>query len=443
MSQESRAPMLKITIPGNNIPERKFIIDTLIGEFLGLSYMISSDNSFQSYSIGINENVLEISDCFFGLYPADQSYLKKDALPCKVVFAKNEFTPELDIPIIFGSDEFSISKTRIVCGIDVFASSFFMLSRWEEYVNKTRDEHLRFPGSESVAFKFNFLHRPVVNEYVEFLWRMIRKLGYQGDRKKRSFELILTHDIDQLDFPRIHYILLGDILKRRNLNLARKNFNFYLKTGSNPYDTFDFLMTKSEESGVKSHFYFMSSDLKIHPDNNYYLGSNRFKEKVREIKTRGHQIGFHPGYYTFNDMERWLYEKRLLEEAIQYKIKEGRQHYLRFAIPDTFRIWEECNMEIDSTMGYASNEGFRCGTGDLYNIFDFLCRTQLKLRERPLIVMDGTLKNYSIEQAVTTIKEYILKSKRYNSKITLLFHNTTFYGEEWKGYDALYEMALS
>ena len=99
-------------------------------------------------------------------------------------------------------------------------------------------------------------------------------------------------------------------------------------------------------------------------------------------------------------------------------------------------------MTIDSSMGYALNEGFRCGTGDLFNVFDFIERKQLKLKERPLIIMDGTLTKFSIEQGISLIREYIITARRYNSKITLLFHNTTFYGESWKGYDSLYIMAL-
>ena len=99
-------------------------------------------------------------------------------------------------------------------------------------------------------------------------------------------------------------------------------------------------------------------------------------------------------------------------------------------------------MEIDSTLGYARNEGFRCGTGDVFNVFDFLSRRPLELKERPLILMDGTLRKYSTNTALSKIKEYITLGERYSSSITLLFHNTTFYGELWDGYDILYQMAL-
>lgn len=435
--------MLSITIPNNNLPERKYIIKTLLEDYLGITYEVQASNSCQHYSISFNNVILEFKDRFFSQYPEQNSYLVSGAIPEKVSFVKNDFIVETDIPVIFGNGEIEVNRDRISYGMDIFASAFFMLTRWEEYVNKTRDEHQRFPHFDSIAHKNGFLHRPVVNEYVEMLWAMLKNLGFNGERKHRSFELILTHDIDQLDYPKTYYILLGDILKRRSLRKGRDNFSHYLKSGKNPYDTFDFIMQTSEKLGLSSHFYFMSSDLGKAPDNDFYIGGKRFREKVQDIKARGHVIGFHPGYYTCNDFDRWNHEKQILEDAIQDSIVEGRQHYLRFEIPTTFNIWDKSNMKIDSTMGYAKHEGFRCGTGDSFPVFDFLERKELELKERPLIVMDGNLQHYSLEDARIKIMEIISFGRKYKSTITLLFHNTTFYGEQWEGYADLYTSVLS
>lgn len=434
--------MLSVQIPNNNIPEREYVIKTLF-DFLGLPYTIITNNSKSYYSILFNECALFIQDSFFSCYPEALSYLNADALPEKIVFAKNEFAIENNIPIIYGTDELYITENKIICGIDIFASSFFMLTRWEEYIIKTRDMHNRFPGSVSIAYVNNFLHRPVVNEYMEMLWKMLQKLGYKGEREQRNFELVLTHDIDFLGYPISIRTILGDILKRRNLNLAQKHLRYMFV--SDPYDTFDFLMTKSEKLGLKSHFYFMSSDSKLMYDTSYYLKSKLFSSKINEIKKRGHIIGFHPGYYTFDNLERWLSEKQLLEKAVQQETVEGRQHYLRIDVTKTFNIWDKNNMEIDSTLGFADKEGFRCGTGNIFPIFDFLERKQLILKERPLIIMDSTLKKYqqySQEQAIELIQYYVAIGKKYNTNITLLFHNTVFC-EEWEEYRSIYIKILN
>lgn len=427
--------MINIKIPDNNISEREYIIRFIFFDYLGLEYNISINDSNLHYSICFDECELVIQDCFFSNFLEGLSYIKQDAIPEKVNYIKNEFTPENDIPVIFGTDSFIVADKKIVCGIDIFASSFFMLTRWEEYVNKTRDEHNRFPGNESTAFKYNFLHRPVVNEYAEMLWNMMLKLGFKGRRKHRNFELVLTHDIDLLTFPKSFRILAGDVIKRRSIKLLREHFGFMFIL--NPYDTFDLLMTSSERSGLKSHFYFMSSDKRQIPvDFRYDLKSKLFKSKAEEIKKRGHVIGFHPGYYTYDDEKRWKYEKNLLEEAIKEEINEGRQHYLRLDITKTLPIWDKNHMKIDSTLGYADKEGFRCGTGDVFPVFDFLNRKQLNVKERPLIIMDGTLfsyQKYSLEKASQIIQFYISEGKKYCTNIVMLFHNHCFISE-WNGY---------
>ncbi len=433
--------MLTIFIPNNNIPEREYIIRTLISEFLGLQHKIVVRDEYSNYSICFNHSELVIQDGLFSRFPEALSYLSGDFLPENIAYIKNEFTSENDLPVIYGSKELSVSENRIICGVDIFASSFFMLSRWEEYVNNSRDEHDRFPGNESIACKNKFLPRPVVNEYVEMLWNMIRKLGYRGQRKKRQFELALTHDVDSLSYVS-YRSLLGDIIKRKNLKLARNNLRYLFS--QDPHDTYDFLMTISENLGVKSRFYFMSTDSKRLYDTGYYLNRKMFSSRIKEIIDRGHIVGFHPGYYTFNDDIRWRYEKRLLQDSVQQEISEGRQHFLRMDVSKTLLLWERNNMSIDSTLGYAGREGFRCGTGDLFPVFNFLERKELRLKERPLVIMDGTLRqyqNYNREQVLEVIQYYITISKKYNSVLTLLFHNSSFY-LEWEGYDSIYSQVL-
>jgi hypothetical protein len=434
--------MIKIQIPDNNISEREYIIKILFSDFLGLKYSLIISDSDLHYSISFEGGELLIKDSFFGNYRDEYSYLSTETLPEKIVYLKSEFIADNNIPVIYGTDELQIIDNKIICGIDIFASSFFMLTRWEEYVNKYRDEHKRFPGKESIAHKHNFLQRPVVNEYTEMLWNMLKRSGYKGERKQRNFELVLTHDVDALTYVSYRSIM-GDVLKRKNLKLAREHFKYmYLQ---DPYDTYDFLMTTSEKLGVKSHFYFMSSDSILMYDSNYYLNRRKFSSTIKEIKKRGHIIGFHPGYYTFDDYNRWRYEKQLLEEAVQQEIVEGRQHYLRMDVTKTLAIWDMNKMKIDSSLSFADKEGFRCGTGDIFPVFDFLARKQLQVKERPLILMDGTLRQYqeySKEQVHEVIQYYISVGKRYNSVITLLFHNSSFSGE-WEGYDSIYSGILN
>ena len=46
---------------------------------------------------------------------------------------------------------------------DIFASSFYLLSRYEEYLPHVQDEYGRFTATESIAYKHGFLKQPIVD----------------------------------------------------------------------------------------------------------------------------------------------------------------------------------------------------------------------------------------------------------------------------------------
>ncbi len=128
-------------------------------------------------------------------------------------------------------------------------------------------------------------------------------------------------------------------------------------------------------------------------DSGYEFDDNLFKI-IREIKARGFELGFHPSYYTFEDYNKFAMEKENLDGIIKSKKYGGRQHYLRFTIGKSLNIWEEMGLQYDSSLGYAEEEGFRCGTSHPYKLYDFEKDEEGQLIEIPLIVMDVTLKNY-------------------------------------------------
>jgi hypothetical protein len=424
--------MIIISIPNNNIPERKYILYLFFNEFLGLDYQIVENIDFESWGIELeNGSRLIIEDHFFNKYPTELNYLKLENIPSKVEYVENKFTPEDDIPIIYGNSKLKIQDKKIICGNDIFASSYFMLTRWEEYVNKNRDSHDRFPAYESLAYKQGFLDRPIVNEYIDILKKMLLELDNRLVFKEHKYQLYLTHDVDELyqwkTWKQILRVALGDVIKRRSLSLAIERFAEYLliikKKKKDPFDTFDWLMDKSESIGLKSRFYFMSGGTNRKYDNRYNIAEPRSLKLLKNIKKRRHIIGFHPSYNAYNDFTQFKKEKELLENIVGQKVVEGREHFLRFEIPITWQIWEDNDMEVDSTCGYADHEGFRCGTGNEFSVFNILTRKKLCLKERPLVYMDATIFNY--QQYSNLEIESLLKKILDNNTKTVLWHNSS------------------
>lgn len=447
--------MLKVTIPSNNIEERKYILDIIFEEFLGLKYKLEIKEGQKNYQIKLqNGNELIIEDHFFNKFSKPLEYLKLENIPLKVEFTSNDFIPEKDIPIIYGTSKLEIKDSKIICGIDIFASSFFMLTRWEEYANKNRDKHNRFPAYESLAYKQGFLDRPIVNEYVEMLKNMLLNLDSSIRFKEYHFKYILTHDVDH---PLKYHSLLsglreiaGDVIKRKDIKRAFSNALQKIKvhTGleKDPFDTFDYLMDISEKIGVKSYFFFMGGGISKF-DENYDIQSNFIQNLANKIKKRGHFIGIHPSYNAYNDPDRFKKEKERLEQKLNTNISFGREHYLRFQVPTTWQIWEDNSMDWDSTLSFADKEGFRCGVCYEYSVFNILTRKKLKLKEKPLIVMEGSFVTYQPDitpkEMENKIKTLISKVKKYNGNFVFLWHNSSFNTPLWKKYQKVYEEVLN
>lgn len=445
---------MTITIPNNNIAERKYIINMVFSEFLGVDYNLVINNGelkIDNWIIELeNGNKLTVEDYFFNRFPDTLEYLKEENIPQSVEFTKNRFIPENDIPIIFGTSHLESTATTLNCGIDIFASIFFMLTRWEEYVNRTRDVHNRFPATASLAYKWNFLQRPIVNEYLEMLKNMLLAMGFNGEFKSREYRLILTHDIDHIyawdSFGKFLSNLLRDLIKRTSIDnffyTLYRYINFQLGKELDPYDTYDYIMDLSESIGLKSYFFFMGEGVTKH-DNSYRSSSKEAKAIVENILRRGHFVGIHPSYNAYNDLKQFKREKEELERNFNTSIRFGREHYLRFELPTTWQIWEDSGMDWESTLAYADEDGFRCGVCYEFHVFNILRREQLQLKERPLLFMDANgVEKFSPQRMEEVIYQLICQVERYRGDFVLLWHNSSYNTIKWKKFKRVYESII-
>ena len=360
---------------------------------------------------------------------------------------------EAELPILYGVPEITIAENSIDCRIDILGGIFFMLSRYEEIVVNERHEHDRFSAHSSIAYKENFLFRPIVNEYVELLFALLRYLFPQIERKKMQFRITPTHDVDvpfsylNISVSSIIKRMGGDVLKRKSMRLACDTLSQWKKVNNgkveaDPYYSFDFIMTQSEKRGLKSSFYFLPSGS---PEMlmQYPVSLSEMQSLLQTIDKRGHEIGIHGFYGTYLNSKAFTGDVQLLRDTLEVlgigqEIKGGRQHYLQWQNPETFVIWGNAGMKYDSTLSFADMPGFRCGTCYEYSVYDCITRRKLKLKERPLIAMECSIiaeryMNLGLtDDALQVFKNLKAKCKYYNGNFVLLFHNTEFVREAQK-----------
>jgi len=448
--------LLLIRVPNTYVPERSYIIQTLLYDFLGINSEIIIEERKDvliKENGNLNSRGLYVADVLFQTPESQwltQISLPKQPLP---IWDAQKTCPDVllvssKLPIIYG-EEISPNKDYIVetpeglyLGLDIFGSAFFMLTRYEELVKPDRDEHDRFPATASLAYQEGFLDRPIINEYIEILWYCLKRLWPGLERKRRQFRTILSHDVDQpylYAFKPITWLLrimAGDLLKRKDILLALSNAKMwaFVKKGKDeydPYNTFDFIMNISEENNIISTFNFLpTKSSKFSCD--YSLGDSRIRSLMKQISNRGHKIGYHGTYGNFEDEEQIENEiNKLLLTCeglnIQQAIWGGRQHYLRWS-PRTWEAYNKANLNYDSSVGFADHVGFRAGICYDFPTYDLRNRKTLSLREVPLVIMECSVlsKNYmgySLEDTYMEILKLKKRCQKFNGFFTLLWHN--------------------
>ncbi len=430
-------------------PEKEYCFRVLFGELLELDYRVVYTPEAKNYLLRLpNGAVIRIEDDFFARFPEDETatsaYLQPQyAIPGTSIFT-SPFDPSELIVCIYGKPDIRIDNEGITCGVDLFASSFFMLARWEEYVLPDRDRHGRFPAEKSLAFRKEFLSRPVVNEYAALLATMFARLSWEPPKPRRRFKMTVSCDVDH---PRLWWTVAdrirtlgGCIFRRGDLPEAGFWLRKHIFQKKDPYDVFDDWLDFYEKNGLVGHFNFLGK--RPASSNCWYPLEHPFVVNlIHKIAGRGHVIGFHPSYEAFENPQFFREELSSLRAVSPAPVTTGRQHYLRFAAPRTWQMWDDAGMDWDSTAGYPDMEGFRCGICNDFPVFNFLTRKTLRLREKPLIAMDATLaqyRNYSRETAFGHLQQLRSEAKKHAGEFVLLWHNSSWNTYFWAPWQEAY-----
>jgi len=369
------------------------------------------------------------------------------------------------VPILFWGEGFEdggrpfaerLTDGSVVFYADIVAAAFFMLSRWEETVVATRDEHGRFPDTASVAYRLGFIDRPIVDEYALILREWVRLLLPRWKPSTGRFEVKLSHDIDWLrrtwNLPVLVRSLGADLLRTRRPRRAVKTFKTLTEATAEiaiPQSAPRFraiyeLAKMSLRYGLDSVFYLMAAPPGRF-DDGYDLNSRYCRRCIARLRRQGFEVGLHASYDSFDSPSMLAAEKGRMEKVLDGKVYGSRQHRLRFKVPQTWRHLEQIGLQHDSTMSYAEYEGFRCGTCHPFRPFDGEQDRELSIREVPLVVKDNTLRvcrRLAPAQAEARILELAQRCKCVEGVFTLLWHNTLLDSDR-RDWVATYEQVLS
>lgn len=332
---------------------------------------------------------------------------------------------------------------------DPFAASFYLVSRYEEYVIKQRDSHNRFDHNQSIAKRNNFLHVPVVNYYAKLVKEKILESFPDAQFPELTYSFVPTLDIDNAfaykhkSFVRMFGSFASSLFRLKFKDFLQKT-RVYFGNEPDPYDTYNRQIELHSKFRLSPIYFFLVGDLGKF-DRNLPHTAPAVQELIKRMAER-YPIGIHPSYQSNRKESQLNKEKQRLETIIGKKITKSRQHFLKLKLPTTYQNLMAQGVKEDFSMGYSREIGFRAGIASPFYFYDLTKETMTDLLVHPFCIMDSTLKFYlkvRSSEISHTVKPLIEHVKNVKGELVTIFHNESFGTHKiWKRWGDVYESIL-
>ena len=341
---------------------------------------------------------------------------------------------------------FQTTHPDSILPFDPLAASFYLVSRYEEYLPHNKDQYGRFPMRESIAWQGNFLHRPVVHEWAALFLEAMKKIYPSLQGHPECYRYLPTIDIDHA------YAYLARPLIRTTAGAARDLIHgrwheleqrLQVLTGmtTDPYDNYQFIREVHLPYGQQVLWFILFANYGGN-DNNIPTRSKSMARLLRDLDSEN-TVGIHPSLSSGKHPHRLTSEIEGLSTLLKRTITTGRQHFLKISMPDTYRNLLQEGILEDFSMGYASHPGFRAGMATAFPFFDLLQDEITPLVIHPVPLMDVTMMDYlrlTPEKALKKIAETVASVRSVQGEFVSLWHNESL-GDSgrWKGWRRVYK----
>ena len=418
-------------------PRLQYIVQTILSEDVLLTNEIEKYIFFDGLKINYSKNKIDTQELHikpFGLI--EERDIREFKPECISWYNLTAFCMVEEADITF----------------DIFSASFYLLSRYEEYLPHGVDKYGRYHHSNSLAFKHHFLDTPVINLW----WAELNKIWKKRLQtsvsllKNTSFRFIPTYDID------IAYQCKGKRLPHNLLSLAASLIKFrkvdsnnkwqYLKNSKDAFDTFGWLDNLHKQHHLQP-IYFLLTILERGVNDKNLLATTPALQELYQQLSETYTTGIHPSWQS-GDVEELMEEEiGYMQSITNQPITLSRFHFLRFTIPDYYYKLIRLGIKEDFSMCYGSKNGFRASYANSFYWYDLKNETMTDLLIHPFSFMEATAhfsEKKTAEQALSEMIEQHDMVKRINGEFITLFHNHFLADDkDWKPWRNMYQKFLN
>ena len=353
-----------------------------------------------------------------------------------------------------GMKGFFAAKDLGFLPFDPFATSFYMSTRYEEYLAINKDKYNRYLAEESLAYTYNMLDKPVVNMYAIEIKKILQSFFPNTDFPELKFRYNPTFDIDVAFLYKFKGVIRStiafteDILRLRFRDcLDRILCNFNVK--QDPYDSYKKQFDINDKYKLSPLYFVLLGDFGGN-DKNLPHNNGSYRALIKKLDQR-YESCFHPSFGSTRTEKQVLIEKLRLEEITGKKATKARQFFNKLNLPTYYQRLIDIGITDDYSMGYNNHLGFRAGLCSSYPFFNLKSNEETHLTIHPFCIVDKSFKLHLRIRSSEVIyhSRQIMDSVRaVGGDFTVVFHNemlgTRKMWNNWRDiYESMAKMALS
>lgn len=421
-----------------HLPRLQYILDFIGNELFDEPIQIVTD---KDQFIQLANPKINYSDLHFG---SDTFVIKPAGL-----LAETGTRAGVPDTIVFDQSK-AIYPTGGDFPFDIFAASFYLLSRYEEYQPHQKDEYGRYSHTNSIAFREGFLNQPVVNIWLDAFRSILAHRFPELVFRRRQFVCNITYDID-IAYSYLHKSFLRTIAGFARSVLAGNwrefsdRWNVLRGRSQDPFDCFEWLDALHLYCRIRPYYFFLVAKKQIGYDKNIPTSKKPFRDLIEYYASK-YEAGIHPSWQSGDHPNLLKEELEWLEVVADKPISVSRQHYIRIDTPGTFRRLIDAGIKNDFSMGYGSVNGFRASVCSAYKWYDLERENSTALVIHPFCFMDANSlyeQRQTPQQTYLELTGYYNTVKRLNGTFTGIWHNHMLgYAPPFEGWRQMFELFM-
>jgi len=303
---------------------------------------------------------------------------------------------------------FKLGKTSQL-PYDVFAASFYLMSRYEEFLPHVKNELGAFLAYQSLASKNNFLEMPLIDLWAVRLKDKLHEFFSELPHvswEKPKFQPIISV-VNPYQYQKKSMLLkLADTMSslwRLDFFAIIEQYMVLLGLQNDPHNNFDELDTLFKEFKASPLYFFLFAKNTFY-DRGVSTSNFSFRKLIKNTADLN-QVSLLASYTSQKESKSLNHECDQFKKLIIKEIDSVRFNFGLLSASSGYYNLLEQEIQKDYSMGYMKEIGYRASTAVPFYFYDLNNDLQTSLKVYPIVADELGLRKFSNQKAFKRLEE--------------------------------------